>query len=414
MSFAINTTSGKDEVLRHFRKHYEALQKIQGGIDQSAPSHCCLRYEEQHKKQNQQKKKKKRQKKRQQKKSRRRSSIANSDILEKTMSRVKAIKTSKNSQFKTSKRDEAHRRMITQGRKMREKRLQREHELRLKKMNKNIRTSHCFSQRKKNYYDTSANPVKLFRRKQVDRPGTAPDCLMGSTGFLGKKYVTNSLEVVGLKAETSRRPSTARSRPATARTSRRRSMPAMPKRPHSSRRAPRSARSRAKSLYNHPKSARTSLPIKAVRTSNAPPLTSRNKRRPSIDLEDNNLFINDEVLEFQKYLVDTIVHSRQYKEDDILNFVSDEITKHLHFSDSDLLQVSKFVCTEFNVKIQKLHMLLSQKLQPLLESPENSQEREPPVELSPQKKSNKINIPRPKNEETLKDLIASPEWKKES
>lgn len=395
MSFAINTTSGRDEVLRHFKKHYEALEKIQGGIDQSAPSHCCLKYEEQHKKQNQKKKKKKRQK---------------SDILDKTMSRVKAIKKSKNSQFKTSKRNEAHRRRITQGRRTREKRLQREHELRLKKMNKNIRTSHCYSQRKKNYYDTSANPVKLFRRKQVDRPGTAPDCLMGSTGFLGQKYVTNSLEVVGLKAQTSSRPSTARSRPATARTSRRRTVPAGPKRPHSSRRAPKSARSRAKTLHNAPHSAR-SLPIKAVRKSNAPPLTSRNKRRPSIDLEDNDLFINDEVLEFQKYLVDTIVLNRQYKEDDILNFVSDEITKHLHFSDSDLLQVSKFVCTEFSVKIQKLHVLLSQKLQPLLESPEKSEEA---VELSPPKKSSKINIPRPKNEETLKDLIASPEWKKES
>jgi len=329
MPFAIDTVSGQREVIRSFEKHYAALREIKFSIDNGRPVQCV-------KAKDQAKKRKKR-------KSRK---PTKNDWVQKTKKRVQQIKNARggavdNSEPTTGK---GLSKMITSARRRREEVKRREHANRIRKMRRNISESHSLLQRRKNYFDSAANPVTLFRRKRCSRSSRSarqPECLQASSNFLGPRKVV--------------------SRPQTAR------RPRLKLRAQSAR--PRSAGARH---------------------------TSR--KRDAIQL------VDDEVISFQNKIVQTIIKRRMCREEDILNYLVDEISDHLYLDEEDLLAVARYICNEFSVGIHKLHLLLSLKLQVHLE--EEGEEKT--VKTARRKEGKAVNIPRPTNDETQEVILASP------
>jgi len=329
MPFAIDTVSGQREVIRSFEKHYAALREIKFSIDNSRPVQCV--------KAKDQAKKRKKRKSRKPKKN---------DWVQKTKKRVQQIKNARggavdNSEPTTGK---GLSKMITSARRRREEVKRREHATRIRKMRRNISESHSLLQRRKNYFDSVANPVVLFRRQRSSRSSRSarqPECLQASSNFLGRKVV---------------------SRPQTARRPR--------------------LKSRGKSA--RPRSAGARY---------------RSRKRDTI------LLVDDEVISFQNNIVQTIIKRRMCKEEDILNYLVDEISDHLYLDEEDLLAVARYICNEFSVGIHKLHLLLSLKLQ-VHNLEEEGEEKT--VKTARRKEGKAVNIPRPTNDETQEVILASP------
>jgi len=345
MPFAIDTVSGQREVIRSFEKHYAALREIKFSIDNGRPVQC-LKAKEQAKKRKKQKRKSRKTK--------------GNDWVQKTKKRVRQIKNSRHGAIDNSEPTTGNglSDMITSARRRREEVKRKEHAHRIRKMRRNMSESHSFSQRRKNYFDSVANPVVLFRRRS--RPSSArrgqPECLQASSNFLGPRKMS--------RPQTARAPRRSKSRRGNRRDSSR----------------PRSASARFK---------------------------SKQRGRDHIDL------VNDDVISFQNNIVQTIIKKRMCKEEDILNYLVDEISDHLFLDEEDLLAVARYICNEFSVGIHKLHLLLSLKLQVSLEE-EEEQEGMGRTSLVKEEKvpdtarSKEVTIPRPTNDETKEVIIVSP------
>lgn len=331
MPFAIDTISGQREVVKSFEKHYAALREVKFSIDNGKPVQC-LKAKEQAKKR---------------KKKRRNRRPKSSDWVHKTQKRVRQIKNSRRGAVDNSEPTSGKglSQMIISARRRREEVKRREHAHRIRKMKRNMSESHSLSQRRKNYFDSVANPVVLFRRKR--RPSSArrgqPECLQASSNFLGPRKVS-------------------RSRPQTARIMKRKS----------------------RTREGRPKSA----------------MARYRSRQREIKL------VDDDVISFQNKIVQTIIAKRMCKEEDILNFLVDEISNHLFLDEEDLLAVAKYICSEFSVGIHKLHLLLSLKLQVNLEEEEEEDEKN--MKTARSKEGKAVTIPRPTNDETNQVILASP------
>jgi len=187
MPFAIDTVSGQREVVRSFEKHYAALREIKFSIDNKRPVQCVKAMDQS-----------KKRKKRKPRKSKR------SDWVYKTKKRVRQIKNSKqgavDNKEPTTGKDLS--KMITSARRRREEVKRKEHAHRIRKMKRNMSESHSLQQRRKNYFDSVANPVVLFRRKNSSARRLQPECLQASTNFLGPR------KVISRRPQTARRPRT--------------------------------------------------------------------------------------------------------------------------------------------------------------------------------------------------------------
>lgn len=189
MPYAIDTVGGKKQVIGAFRRHYEALKDIQASVDNGTPLQCVKAQDQEKQKHGKEKKKhlkEKIRKKRFQKNKK-------NDLVRKTQKSIRNIKKSKRSKridnnipksfYKSSS--------LTSARRRREFLKQQEHERRLIKMQRQMQESHTFKERKKNKYDTVANPVKLFRR--VMTPDCDIQCLSASSKFLGRLKISNEV-----------------------------------------------------------------------------------------------------------------------------------------------------------------------------------------------------------------------------
>lgn len=271
-------------------------------------------------------------------KRRRKKKRAKRDIVYKTFQTVNKIKRSRHGRVDNSE-PETWKKASNKSlfRRRREKQLQLEHERRLKKMRQQMSESHSVHERRKNKFDATANPVFLFRRK-IPQFRSRKECLTASSDFLGRRDCgPDSLRVASTPFKQINR---IKKRPSTA--------------PVNGRRKVRKSKKTKKSKkFNlRPQSAQLLVS------------SQRNRSRPQSSFKKQKLLLKSEslvdekVIHFQNMLVDKIVEKRMWKADDIVDFLGEQISKNLHFSESDLLNVAKYICTEFSVGLERLASMI--------------------------------------------------------